>query len=53
MALGSTIENAAFTVPWAYLGLSLALVVAAMGLSVAWGLHLCRSRNIVEALRME
>ena len=53
MALSSTIENAAFTVPWAYLGLSLALVVAAMGLSVAWGLHLCRSRNIVEALRME
>ncbi len=53
MALGSTIENAAFTVPWAYLGLSLALVVVAMGLSVAWGLHLCRSRNIVEALRME
>lgn len=52
-ALSSSIENAAFTVPWGYLGLSLLMVVVAMVLSVAWGLHLCRSRNIVEALRME
>lgn len=52
-ALSFTVENASFTIPWAYLGLSLVLVVGAMALSVAWGLHLCRSRNIVEALRME
>ena len=52
-ALSSSIQNAAFTVPWGYLGLSLLMVVVAMVLSVAWGLHLCRSRNIVEALRME
>lgn len=52
-ALSSSIENAAFTVPWGYLGLSLLMVVVAMVLSVAWGLHLCKSRNIVEALRME
>lgn len=40
-----------FVLPWGYMALSVALVLAALALSVAYGLHRCKASNVVEALR--
>ena len=42
-----------FTMPWAYVGVACALVLAVLGASVAYALHRSHAMNIVEALRAE
>lgn len=42
-----------FTLPWNYVALAAAMTVAAVGASVAYGMHRCRADNVVEALRAD
>ena len=42
-----------FTLPWNYVVLAAAMTVAAVGASVAYGMHRCRADNVVEALRAD
>lgn len=42
-----------FTLPWSYVALAAAMTVAAVGASVAYGMHRCRADNVVEALRAD
>ncbi len=42
-----------FTLPWGYVALALGLTAAAMGVSVAYGMHRCRADSVVEALRAD
>lgn len=53
MAIQASIEGIAFTLPWAHLGVALALTCAAMVASVAYGMHRCKADSVVEALRMD
>ncbi|WP_251212567.1 ABC transporter permease [Adlercreutzia murintestinalis] len=48
-----SISGLAFDLPWAYVGLAIAMTAAAMAISVAFGMHRCRADNVVEALRMD
>ena len=50
-AMAVSVKGFAFTIPWGYMGLSVALVAVALLLSVAYGLHRCKANNVVEALR--
>lgn len=42
-----------FTLPWGYVVLAVGLTAAAMGVSVAYGMHRCRADSVVEALRAD
>ncbi|MEC4295390.1 ABC transporter permease [Adlercreutzia shanghongiae] len=42
-----------FTLPWGYVALAVGLTAAAMGISVAYGMHRCRADSVVEALRAD
>lgn len=53
MALGISMRGLPYSPPWMSLVLGCALVVVIMLASVAYGLHRCRTGNVVEALRME
>lgn len=50
-AMALSVSGLAFALPWGHMALSVALVAVALALSVAYGLHRCRSSNVVEALR--
>ncbi len=48
-----SMDGIAFTLPWGYLGLAVALTAVAMVISVAYGMHRCKADNVVDALRAE
>lgn len=51
--ISGSLSGLAFTLPWSYVALAAAMTVAAMGTSVAYGMHRCRADNVVEALRAD
>ncbi len=42
-----------FALPWTYVALALGMTVAAMLVSVAYGMHRCKADNVVEVLRAD
>lgn len=42
-----------FTLPWLYILIAVGMTAAAMGISVAYGMHRCKADNVVEALRAD
>lgn len=53
MALGISMQGLPYSPPWMSLVLGCVLVIVVMLASVLYGLHRCRTSNVVEALRME
>lgn len=53
LAITQSMEGLTFMLPWNYVALAVGMTVAAMGVSVAYGMHRCKADNVVEALRME
>lgn len=51
--ISGSMTGLAFTLPWNYVALAAAMTVAAVGASVAYGMHRCRADNVVEALRAD
>lgn len=51
--IGQSIDGLIFNLPWGYVALAVAMTVAAMGISVAYGMHRCKADNVVEALRSD
>ena len=51
--ISGSLSGLAFTLPWSYVALAAAMTVAAVGTSVAYGMHRCRADNVVEALRAD
>lgn len=51
--ISGSLSGLAFTLPWSYVALAAAMTVAAVGASVAYGMHRCRADNVVEALRAD
>ena len=51
--ISGSMTGLAFTLPWSYVALAAAMTVAAVGASVAYGMHRCRADNVVEALRAD
>lgn len=52
-AVAQSVQGLAFTMPWGYVGIAFALTITIMALSVAYGLHRCKSNSVVEALRAD
>ncbi len=52
-AVSGSLSGLPFAVPWAYVALAFAMTAAAVGISVAYGMHRCKADNVVEALRMD
>lgn len=52
-AVAQSMSGLPFQLPWTYVGLALVMTVAAMGISVAYGMHRCKADNVVEALRAD
>lgn len=52
-ALGGSIEGLSYTLPWQHMLIACAIVAAAMIASICYGLHCCKSNNVVEALRAD
>lgn len=48
-----SMQGVGFTLPWAYLGIAIALTFLTMLISVAYGMHRCKADNVVEALRSD
>ncbi len=53
VAVSGSLSGLSFMVPWAYVALAFAMTAAAVGISVAYGMHRCKADNVVEALRMD
>lgn len=53
LAIAQSLSDLAFTLPWAYVGIAVAMTVIIMAISVAYGLHRCNTDNVVETLRTE
>lgn len=53
LAVSQSIAGMPFVIPWSYFGLAILLTAAIMAISVAYGLHRCKSNNVVEALRAD
>lgn len=53
LAVSQSIAGMPFVIPWSYFGLAILLTAAIMTISVAYGLHRCKSNNVVEALRAD
>lgn len=51
--ISGSMTGLAFTLLWSYVALAAAMTVAAVGASVAYGMHRCRADNVVEALRAD
>lgn len=51
--VAQSMRGLGFMLPWGYVALSVALTAAAMGISVAYGMHRCRADSVVEALRAD
>lgn len=52
-AIAQSMSGLPFQLPWTYVGLALVMTAAAMGISVAYGMHRCKADNVVEALRAD
>lgn len=52
-AVTQSMSGLPFTLPWGYVALALGMTAAAMGISVAYGMHRCKADNVVEALRTD
>lgn len=52
-ALGIAFEGVGFSLPWAYIGAAVALVLVVLAISVAFALSKSHSANVVEALRAD
>ncbi len=52
-AVTQSMSGLPFQLPWTYVGLALIMTAAAMGISVAYGMHRCKADNVVEALRAD
>ena len=52
-ALGIAFEGVGFTLPWAYIGAAVALVLVVLAISVAFALRKGHAANVVEALRSD
>ncbi len=52
-AVTQSMSGLPFQLPWTYVGLALVMTAAAMGISVAYGMHRCKADNVVEALRAD
>lgn len=52
-ALGIAFEGIGFSLPWAYIGAAVALVLVVLAISVAFALRKSRTANVVEALRAD
>ena len=52
-ALGIAFEGVGFSLPWAYIGAAVALVLVVLAISVAFALRKSHSANVVEALRAD
>ncbi|WP_304426173.1 ABC transporter permease [uncultured Adlercreutzia sp.] len=52
-AVTQSMSGLPFQLPWAYVGMALVMTAAAMGISVAYGMHRCKADNVVEALRAD
>lgn len=50
-AVAQSIAGMSFAIPWGYLALAILMTIAIMALSVAYGLHRCKSNSVVDALR--
>lgn len=53
LAVSQSLVGMGFMIPWTYFGLAILLTAAIMAISVAYGLHRCKSNNVVEALRAD
>ncbi|NHM16205.1 FtsX-like permease family protein [Eggerthellaceae bacterium zg-887] len=53
LSLSKSVVGLAFTLPWDYLALSVALVALIMAASAAYGMRRCRADSIVEALAVD
>lgn len=53
LAVSQSIVGMGFMIPWNYFGLAILLTAGITALSVAYGLHRCKSNNMVEALRSD
>lgn len=51
--VGLSTGGLAFSLPWGYLAIAVALTLLAMLVSVAYGMHRCRADDVVEALRAD
>ncbi len=52
-AIGQSMSGLAFTLPWGYVVIAIAMTALAVGISVAYGMRRCKADNVVEALRAE
>ena len=52
-ALGIAFEGVGFSLPWAYIGAAVALVLVVLAISVAFALSKSHAANVVEALRAD
>lgn len=52
-ALGIAFEGIGFSLPWAYIGAAVALVLVVLAISVAFALRKSHAANVVEALRAD
>lgn len=52
-ALGIAFEGIGFSLPWAYIGAAIALVLVVLAISVAFALRKSHAANVVEALRAD
>ena len=52
-ALGIAFTGIAFSLPWAYIGAAVALVLVVLAISVAFALRKSHAANVVEALRAD
>lgn len=52
-SLTSTVSGIEFSLPWGHIALAIAFTALVMVASVAYGMHRCRTDNVVEALRMD
>ena len=52
-ALGIAFEGVGFSLPWAYIGAAVALVLVVLAISVAFALRKSHAANVVEALRAD
>lgn len=52
-AITQSIDGMTFMLPWGYMGIAILMTATIMIISVLYGLHRCKSNNVVEALRAD
>lgn len=51
LMVSQSLSAVPFTLPWSYMGIAVGMTALAMGISVLYGMHRCKTDNVVEALR--